>query len=143
MNYHVVHGGNITGTVNPCLNEPWKSMSLAFNTKTYNADAFGSNQVGYIGPAKTGSVKDDLILRRTAAKPVTNFSGVNRSNAKLTRTQALTGALTPSHDAIIELVSSLPVGMADAAVDAMCDDVAALIGSANFKAHLKSLKINF
>jgi|SwirhirootsSR3_FD_contig_61_2980747_length_2109_multi_3_in_0_out_0_1 hypothetical protein len=118
-------------------------MSLVFNTKTYSADSFGANQVGFIGPAKSGSVKDDLVLRRTGAKPVTNFSGVNRSNLKLTRTQTLTNALTPSHDAIMDIVSSLPVGMSDASVDAMCDDVAALIGSASFKTHLKTLKVNF
>lgn len=118
-------------------------MSLTFNTKTYNADSFGANQVGYIGPAKTGSVKDDLVLRRTNARPVSNFSGVNRSNLKLTRTQTLTGALTPSHDAIFDLASNLPVGMSDAAVDAACDDLAALIGSASFKTHLKSLKVSY
>lgn len=118
-------------------------MSLTFNTKTYTADAFGSNSIGYVGPAKSGSVKDDLSLRRTAPKPTSTFSGVFRSLAKLTRTSTLTAAKTPTWESIVNVDASLPVGIADAAVDALCDDLAALIGSASYKTHLKTQKVNF
>lgn len=118
-------------------------MSLTFNTKTFNADAFGTNKVGYIGPAKTAASKDDLSLSRVPAKPVSNFSGVNRLETKLTRTMTLTGALTPAHDAIVNVTFNVPVGTSDAAVDALCADMSALIATADFKTHIKSLKINY
>lgn len=118
-------------------------MSLTVNTKTYAADAFGQNAVGYIGPAKTGSTKDDLSLRRTAPKPTSTFSGVSRSLTKLTRTHTLTSAKTPTWESVTNVDVSLPVGIAGADVDAICDDLASLIGSANFKAHLKTQKVNF
>lgn len=118
-------------------------MALTVNASTYNADSFGSNNVGYIGPAKSGSAKDDLVLRRTVAKPTSTFSGVNRSQAKLTRTATLIGALTPSHDAIMDISTNLPVGISDAAIDAMCADMGAFVASASFKTHLKSLKVSY
>jgi hypothetical protein len=118
-------------------------MSLTVNLDTYSADSFGSNSVGYIGPAKTSSTKDDLVLRRTAPKPTSVFSGVARAQAKLTRTVALTGALTPTGDQIADLSFSLPVGIAAADVDSLCDDLGAFVASAEFKTHLKSQKINF
>lgn len=118
-------------------------MSLTVNAGTYNADSYGSNSMGYIGPLKTSSVKDDLILRRTAPKATNNFSGVARTQAKLTRTKTLTGALTPSWDLIADLQFSLPVGIADADVDSLCADLGALIASASFKTHLKTQKISF
>lgn len=118
-------------------------MSLTVNAKTYTADAFGSNSVGYIGPAKTASVKDDLILRRTAAKPTSTFSGVARAQAKLTRTLTLTGAKTPTWEAIADVLVSIPVGYTAADVDAICNDLGAWVASADFKSLLKQQKINF
>ena len=99
--------------------------------------------VGYIGPAKTASIRDDLVLKRTAAKPTKTFSGVARALAKVTRTHTLTGALTPSWESITNVDVSLPAGIAAADVDAICDDLASLIGSASFKTYLKTQKINF
>jgi len=118
-------------------------MSLVFNTKTFSADSFGVNAVGYVGPAKTSSTKDDLTLRRTAPKPTTNFSGVSRGLAKLVRTHTLTNALNPAWDSITNVDVSLPVGIAAADVDALCADVSALIASQAFKDHLKKQLINF
>lgn len=118
-------------------------MSLVFNTKTYNADSYGSNAVGYNGAAKTVSVKDDLVLRRTQPKPTSVFSGVGRTSAKLTRTVTLTGALTPSGDAILDVSVNIPVGMAAADVDSLLNDMGALVSSASFKTHVKSQQISF
>lgn len=118
-------------------------MTLTVNAKTYTADSFGKDAVGYIGPAQTGSVKDTLVLRRTAAKPTKTFSGVVRGLVKLTRTHTLTNALNPAWDSVTNVDVSLPVGVAAADVDAICDDLASHIGSASFKTFLKTQKINF
>lgn len=118
-------------------------MSLTVNAGTYTADSFGASAIGYVGPAKTSSVKDDLILRRTAPKPTSTFSGVAREQAKLTRTKALTGALTPSGELIADLQFSLPVGTADTDIDALCADLGAFVASASFKTFLKTQKISY
>lgn len=118
-------------------------MPLTFNTKTYTQDSFDINRVGYIGAAKTVSVKDDLVLARQAPKPTPTFSGVGRSDAKLTRTVTLSGALTPSAPAILDIAVSIPVGTAAADVDALLNDMGAFLSSADFKTHVKAQKIAF
>lgn len=118
-------------------------MSLTVNAKTYTADSFQQNAVGYIGASKTVSVKDDIALRRTAPKPTDVFSGVGRTSAKLTRTLTLTGAKTLASDAIGEFSVSVPVGYASGDVDAILNDMGAFIASASFKAHVKSQQIAF
>jgi hypothetical protein len=118
-------------------------MSLVFNTKTYTADQFGSDAVGYIGAAKTLSVKDDLQLSRVSAKPTATFSGVSRTQAKMTRTLTLTGALTPSGQAILAISVSVPVGAASADIDALLNDLGALLSGADFKTHVKGQKISY
>jgi hypothetical protein len=99
--------------------------------------------VGYIGPNKTVSVKDDAKLYRVAPKPTSAFSGVGRTTAKLTRTHTLTGALTPSGEAILEINVSIPVGMASADIDVLLNDMGAFLASATFKTHVKAQQINF
>jgi hypothetical protein len=118
-------------------------MSLTINAKTYTADSFQQNIVGYNGPAKTVSVKDDAKLYRTIPKPTAVFSGVGRTTAKLTRTLTLTGALTPSGEGIVEINVSVPVGTASADVDSLLNDMGAFLASATFKTHVKSQQINF
>jgi len=118
-------------------------MSLTFNTKTYTADGFGSDAVAYIGAAKTASTKDDLSLRRQRPKQTEAFSGLSRTSAKMTRTLTLTGAKTPTGDAILSVDVAVPVGYAGADVDALLNDMGALLSSASFKAHVKAQQINF
>lgn len=118
-------------------------MPLTFNTKTYTADSFQKDQIGYNGPANTSSVKDILVLRRTAAKPTSVFSGVFRANFKLTRTHVLSGALTTNGDSITEISVSLPVGRSDADVDAISNDLGAYVAGADFKSALKNAKVSF
>lgn len=118
-------------------------MSLTINTKTYTADSFQKDQIGYYGPARTLTMKDDLKLSRTAAKPTETFSGMSRVDAKLTRTLTLTGAKTPLGDAIMDVPVAIPVGASAADVDAICNDMGAFISSASFKTFVKSLVINF
>lgn len=118
-------------------------MSLTINAKTYTADSFQQNQVGYIGATKTVSVKDDVVLKRTAPKATDSFSGVGRSTAKLTRTLTLTGAKTLAGDGLVEINVSVPVGYASADVDALLNDMGSFLASASFKTHVKSQQISY
>lgn len=118
-------------------------MSLSINAKTYTADSFQQNTVGYIGAAKTVSVKDDVVLQRTQPKSSVSFSGVGRTMAKMTRTLTLTGALTPTGDAILSVNVSVPVGYTAADVDALLNDMGAFVASASFKSHVKSQQVAF
>lgn len=118
-------------------------MSLTVNAKTYNADSHGVNAEGYAGPAHTMTVKDYIRLLRVAPKPTATFSGVGKTSCKLTRTNTLTGALTPTWDGIYEFSSSVPVGTAGADVDSALNDLGALIASASFKLMVKNQQINF
>lgn len=118
-------------------------MSLTVNAGTYTADSYGVNQVGYIGAAKTVTVKDDVKLSRTAPKPTAVFSGVARTSAKLTRTLTLTGALTPTGDAIVDIQVSVPVGYTAANIDTLLNDMGAFLASASFKTHVKSQQISY
>lgn len=104
-------------------------MSLSVNAKTYTADSFSANAVQYNGPAKTLTIKDDIVLKKTSPKPTSLFSGVSRANLKLTRTLTLTGALTPTGEAILEVSLSVPVGASSANVNTMIDDVGAWLAS--------------
>lgn len=118
-------------------------MPLTINAKTYTADSFAADSVGYIGAAKTTSVKDDTVLRRLAVKATSVFSGVSRTFAKLTRTLPLTGALTPTADAYINVEVMVPVGYAAADVDTLLNDFGAFVASASFKAHVKTRQVSF
>jgi len=118
-------------------------MSLTINAKTFTPDSFGVTAVGYIGPAHTVSLKDDVRLSRVLPKPTVTFSGVGRTSAKLTRTSTLTGALTPNWDAILDIQVTVPVGMASADVDALLNDMGAFLSSASFKTHVKGQQISF
>jgi hypothetical protein len=118
-------------------------MSLSINAKTYSANSVGPNLVGYAGPDHTASVKDVFSLGRTAAKPTATFSGVVRSDGKMTRTLTLTGALTTTGDAICEFKTSIPVGASAANIDTLLNDLGAFIASATYKDVVKKSAINF
>jgi hypothetical protein len=118
-------------------------MALTINAKTYNPDSYQQNLIGYIGSLKTVSVKDDVILKRTAPKPSSVFSGVGRTTSKMTRTLILTGALTTAGDAICEINVSVPVGFASADVDSLLNDMGSHLASASFKTLVKSQQITY
>lgn len=118
-------------------------MALTINAKTYTADSFQKDQVGYIGTAKTVTVKDDVKLGRTAPKPTSVFSGLGRTQAKLTRTLTLTGALTPTGDAICQIDVAVPVGYTAGDIDTLLNDMGAFLASASFKSHVKSQQVSF
>lgn len=118
-------------------------MSLTINTKTYVPDSFGVNTVTYTGPGNTVSLLDIIRLARTRPKPTPLFSGLGRTQAKMTRTLPLTGSLTPTGDAIFDAQVAVPVGFSSADVDALLDDVGSYISSDEFKAQVKNQKISF
>lgn len=96
-------------------------MTITVNTRAYNADRIAADSVGYVGPAHTFSAPDTLILKRTAPKPSANFAGVSRVSAKFSRAVTLADASIAT--ALVEVVTSLPVGMAEADVDLIRDDM--------------------
>jgi len=118
-------------------------MSLTVNAKTFTGDSYSANAVGYYGPAHTLSVKDDIRLAKVAPKPTSVFSGVGRSSAKLTRTLTLTGALTTTGEAILDISMSVPVGAAGADVDSLLNDMGAFLSSASGKLVAKNLQTAF
>lgn len=118
-------------------------MSLVINTKTYTADSFGTNAMGYAGPGASVTAKDFLALTRVSPKVSAEFSGVGRTSAKLTRTLTLTGAKTPTADIIVEVRVSAPVGASSADIDVALNDMASFVGSASFKLQAKNLQISF
>lgn len=115
---------------------------MLINAKTYTPDAIGPNLVSYAGPNHTSSVNDKFAVGRTVAKPTALFSGVTRSDGKLTRTLTLTGALTPTGQAIFEFKTSVPVGAAAADIDTALNDLGAFIASATYKDVVKKSAIN-
>jgi len=102
-------------------------MSVTFNTKTYTADSFQQNIIGYVGASNTNTVKDQMVLKRTAAKATPVFSGVARSNLKLVKTLTLTGAKTATGDFIADCSFSNPVGSNPTDVDNLMADLGAAI----------------
>lgn len=96
-------------------------MAITVNTRAYNSDRVAADSVGYVGPAHTFSVPDTLVLKRTAPKPTADFAGVSRVSAKFSRQVVLADASKAT--AIVEVTTSLPVGMAEADVDLIRDDM--------------------
>lgn len=105
-------------------------MSITLNTLAYTQDpALNANLVPYIGPANTHTVKDQLVLGRTAPKPTSTFRGMARSSVKRAKTLTLDDG--SKADAIINVSVSIPVGAATADVNALRDDVGDFLISAD------------
>lgn len=118
-------------------------MTLSINAKTYTGNNYAPNAVGYNGPTKTASVKDDVRLSQSAPKPTDTFSGLGRTQCKTTRTLTLTGAKTATGDAIVTIDVAIPVGFAGADVDTLLNDLGAFLASATFKTHVKTPQVAF
>ena len=118
-------------------------MSLNINTKTFNADSYQKDRVSYIGPAHTLSLKDVATLSRTPPKATSVYSGKARTSAKLERTMALAGALTPSDVAIVSIEVAVPVGAASGDIDALLNDMGSFLSSPACKLHVKNQTVAF
>lgn len=115
---------------------------MLFNTRTYNADSITADKVIYAGPAHTFTTADLLQLARVYPKPTKDFAGVARPQIKRTKSVVTNATTGERHNAIVDISGSLPVGMADADIDAMLADIAAWINTADAKALFKSLDVN-
>lgn len=116
-------------------------MSFTLNTKAYAFDTNPSSDVGrHVGPAHTLSVKDLIDLKRVMPKPTSTFAGVARAGVKIARTVTLSSGAKA--EAIVEVSSSLPVGMVQADVDSIRDDLGDLLISSNGSDLFWKQKIN-
>jgi len=101
-------------------------MTITVNTKAYTEDAAtSSNVIPYVGPDHSISKRDQFILGRTPPVANKTFSGMARSTARLVRTLPLTGAVTETGLATVEVTVNFPVGSATVDQEAMIDDIAA------------------
>lgn len=101
-------------------------MSLTVSTKSYTLDRSQPDAISYKGPAHTLSIKDLIELKRVYPKPVKGFAGVARPTIKVVKTVLLADGVTHA-DAIVNVTGSFPVGMSDADVGLMVDDVKSLM----------------
>jgi len=98
-------------------------MTITVNTKAYAKErVVGPDNIEFIGPNHDLSNKDILSFKRVAPKPTSTFGGVSRVTAKFSRTVAVTGQPNTEGVALVEVTTSLPVGMAEVDVDALRDD---------------------
>lgn len=102
-------------------------MTITINTKTYKSYRTLADENRLAGPAHTLTANDTIALRRVFPKPVKDFAGVARPGVKIVRTCTLANGSTK--DAILDLGSSLPVGMSSADVLALKADLAAFLGT--------------
>lgn len=97
-------------------------MTVTVNTRAYAFDSNPTPDSGrHTGPAHTFQAKDVLDLKRTAPKPTLTFDGVARASVKFARRVTLANG--EFAEAIGEASFSLPVGMADADIDLIRDDL--------------------
>lgn len=116
---------------------------MLFNTRTYTLDRYNSpDNVSYVGPANTISVKDILSLSRTFPKPVSDNRGVGKPYVKRTKTVVVNPTTGETKDLIVYFGGSVPVGTSDAEIDAVLADYAAWVNTADAKSLFKSLDIN-
>lgn len=116
-------------------------MAITINAKAYDQHRISTDLITYKGPNHTFSVKDLLALSAKAPKPNGDFRGNARSFIKLTRTLTLDNATTA--DAIVEISYQVPVGAANADVDAMSDDLGSLLSSANIDSIVRGQDITW
>jgi len=116
-------------------------VTITVNTKAYAFDTNPTPNSGrHQGPAATHSVKDYLDLKRQEAKPNGTFAGVSRASAKFVRTVTLGDGSKAI--ATAEVNFAIPVGMAEADVDSIRDDLGDLTISSNGDDLVWKQKIN-
>lgn len=105
-------------------------MTITVNAKAYAFDTNPSADQGvHTGPSNTFEAKDILTLSRSAAKPTATYAGNARATMKFSRTVTLGDSSKAV--AIAEASFSIPVGMAEADVDSLRDDLGDLLISQN------------
>jgi len=115
-------------------------MSITINTKTYTANKFNGASVGYFGPSNSALAQDKCYMSVTDTKGNAGYSGDVRATVRFFRTFTLTGALTPTGEAYVDVPMKIPKGAASADIDALLNDVGAFLSSADGKTFVKSQK---
>jgi hypothetical protein len=116
-------------------------MALTISTKTYNFDTNPTpDSAKYIGPAKTSTIKDDVILKRMAPKVTKDYGGVARAFEKTVKSVVINGV---TRDLIAETVFSYPAQAAQADVTALRVDHSSLIASAPTQTLVDNSKISY
>lgn len=105
-------------------------MTVTVNTKAYAFDTNVTPDKGrHTGPAHTFEAKDYLDLSRVSPKPVGDFLGVAKSEAKFVKTLTLPSG--QKVDIIAAASFSIPVGATQAQIDSVRDDLGDLLISSN------------
>lgn len=115
-------------------------MSVTLNTKSYSSFRLQADSNQFNGPAATGSLKDEFILRRKFATPTATFAGVTRPGVKFTRTLTLTDA--SKAPMVLDLSGSVPVGATIADILSVLADMTAFLGLQDAKDLFTLLDIN-
>lgn len=115
---------------------------MLLNTRTYNIDQTKPDAITYAGPAHTFSRKDIFQMSRVMPKPTATFAGVARPAAKRVLSVVVNATTGARADSILNISGSMPVGMADADIDAILADGAAFLGSQDAKDLFKKLDVN-
>lgn len=102
-------------------------MTITVNTRAYESDRISPDSVGYVGPGHTMSNLDLLELKRVAPKPTANFAGVSRVTLKFSRDVEINATTGETARAIVEVSTSLPVGMTETDIDSIRDDMGDLL----------------
>lgn len=107
-------------------------MTITVNTKAYTLDTANGNVARFLGPAHSFQAVDTISFARTAPKPTKDFAGVARAVVKLTRSVP-TGIDQRANIVLGGDTHSIPVGAAQADIDAALNDYAALMALADVK----------
>lgn len=115
-------------------------MPLTINTRSYTADTQATNAWIYRDANATAAQPSTLKLGRTPAKPTSDFAGVTKAEAKVSKTPMVGGKALP---ALIRAESSVPVGTLDADVDLMIADFRSFVAGAAFADLIKKGSIYY
>lgn len=101
------------------------------NSKTYTLVAHQSGRAEFISATHIDSNKDILLITSSDPKRGGDNYGNRRASVKFVRQTVVPGittGITIARDSVLGLTSSLPVGMTDAEVTALANDMAGLLG---------------
>lgn len=102
-------------------------MAMTIGTRTYNKDRTQPDSIKYVSGSHTISVEDSLTLARSYPKPTATYAGNARPSFKLVRDFTVDGA---KKTVIFNGSFQIPVGVANADIAAVVDDVAAFLALA-------------
>lgn len=116
-------------------------MAIVVNTKSYSEDSqINRDAVRYAGPNQTGSVVDNIEVKRVAPKRTATYEGNARGGVRLTRSAVVNGKTLT---AFINVDSSIPVGFPAADATALVNDAGALVTGTTGHGVIENAKIKY